>query len=298
MSAFWNWFVVALVAASIIGCLWLLFANARGTPGEGTTGHVWDDDLREYNNPLPRWWLNMFILTIVFGVAYLVIFPGLGNYAGNQGWSQSRQLEAGLAKVRAQRETVYSRLGDRDIAALSRDPAVIALGRDVFLNNCAGCHGADARGARGFPNLADRDWLYGGSPEAIVASITDGRQGQMPYFNGMIAPEVADDLFDTVKHWSDPQFSAMRRANAMKQFAISCAACHGADGRGNQALGAANLTDSIWLHGGSREHIRETILFGRKSAMPAHRDLLSANDIRVVSGYVYSLSQPAVAHGP
>ncbi|MDP3856920.1 MAG: cytochrome-c oxidase, cbb3-type subunit III [Stagnimonas sp.] len=293
MSTFWHWFIAAIAVGSIIGCLVLLFGNARGTPGEGTTGHVWDDDLREYNNPLPRWWLNLFILTIVFGVGYLIYYPGLGGFTGSSGWTQKKQLEQRMAEVQAKRQAVYARLGDRDIAALAQDPAVRSLGREVFLGNCAGCHGADAQGARGFPNLADRDWIYGGTPEAILASITQGRQGQMPPFSAALDAKAADELIDTVQHWADPAFNPARRATAMQQFALTCAACHGADGRGNALIGAPNLTDKVWLHGGSREAIRETVLFGRRSNMPAHKDILSADDIRVVAGYVYGLAPPA-----
>ncbi|HVT36030.1 MAG TPA: c-type cytochrome, partial [Nevskiaceae bacterium] len=174
---------------------------------------------------------------------------------------------------------------------LSTDPAARSLGRAIFLNNCAGCHGADAKGARGFPNLTDHDWLYGGKPDDIVASITHGRNGQMPPFNGAIPADVIDDLVATVTHWSDASLDPAVRERGMKQFAITCAACHGADGKGNPLLGSANLTDDIWLHGGSKAHVRETILYGRRSAMPAHEKILSADDIRVVAAYVYGLSQ-------
>jgi cytochrome c oxidase cbb3-type subunit III len=292
MTAFWHWFVVVLTAISIIGCLWLLFANARGTPGE-STGHVWDEDLREYNNPLPRWWLNLFIITIVFSVGYLIVYPGLGNFAGTFGWTQNQQLGERMEQVQAKRRAVYATLGDRSLDLLARDPAVRALGREVFLNNCAGCHGADARGALGFPNLADDDWLYGGQPDVIVASIESGRQGQMPFFNGALDAQAADDLVELLRRWSDPKFDTARRERAMKQFNITCVACHGADGRGNPMLGAPNLTDAVWLYGGSREQIRHSILFGRKGNMPAHRELLSADDIRLVAAYVYGLSAAA-----
>lgn len=292
MSTFWHVFIVVLTVASIIGCLWLLFGNAFGKPGEGTTGHVWDEDLREYNNPLPRWWLNLFILTIVFAVGYLVIFPGLGNFAGTSRWTQQGEMQMRLDEVKARRQMLYASLGDRDIVALARDPSVRALGQEVFLGSCAGCHGTDARGALGFPNLADGDWLYGGTPEAILASITSGRQGLMPPFNGMLDAKVLDDLVDTVQHWSDPSFDAARRERGMKQFSISCVACHGADGHGNALIGAPNLTDDTWLHGGRREDIRQGILFGRRGNMPAHAELLSADDIRVVAAYVYGLSNP------
>lgn len=291
MSPFWHGFIVVLTVASLVGCLWLLFANARGTPGEGTTGHVWDEDLSEYNNPLPRWWLNLFILTVVFAVGYLVVYPGLGSYAGIWGWTQDNQLEQRMEAVRARRQTVYASLGQRDPAALSKDPSVMALGREIFLGNCAGCHGADARGAIGFPNLADRDWLYGGSPDAIMTSIREGRHGQMPPFNGGLEAKKVDDLVAMLQHGFGTGLREERRANAMKQFSITCAVCHGAEGKGNPAMGAPNLTDDIWLHGGSTEQIRHSLLFGRQSNMPAHKDLLSADDIRVVTGYVYGLSQ-------
>lgn len=293
MTATWHWFIAGITIASLIGCLWLLVANARGKPGESTTGHVWDDDLREYNNPLPRWWLNLFLLTVAFAAGYLALYPGLGDYAGRRGWTQEKQLQERLATVQAKRQAVYAALGERDIPSLAKDEAVLALGRDLFLSNCAGCHGADALGARGFPNLADRDWLYGGTPEAIVTSITEGRHGSMPPFSALLDPTRADDLIDTVRHWSDPAFSAQRREQAMQTFRVSCAACHGADGKGNTQIGAPDLTDRTWLHGSSRERIRETILFGRNSRMPAHRELLSADEIRVVSSYVYSLSPEA-----
>jgi len=291
MSAPWHWLIIIITIVSIVGCLWLLFANARGTPGEDTTGHVWDETLREYNNPLPRWWLNLFVLTIVFAAGYLIFYPGLGNFAGSSGWTQEKQLAERLDEVKAKRQAVYAALGERDVAALARDPAVLSLGREVFLNNCAGCHGATAQGALGFPNLADKDWLYGGTPEAITTSIRDGRRGMMPPFNGVIDGPTADALVATVQHWSDSGFDPAKREIGLKQFNLTCAACHGTEAKGNPLLGSANLGDSIWLHGGGSEQIRHSILFGRQSNMPAHKEILTPDDIRVVAGYVYSLSQ-------
>jgi cytochrome c oxidase cbb3-type subunit III len=289
MSVFWHILVIFLTVASIFGCLWLLFANARGTPGESTTGHVWDDDLREYNNPLPRWWLNLFVITIVFSIGYLVVYPGLGNFAGVFGWTQQAEMQGRLDAVQQRRQSVYASLGDRDIVALAADPAVRPLGREVYLNNCAGCHGADARGAIGFPDLTDDSWLYGGTPEAIVASITSGRMGVMPHFNGMLDAQATDDLVDTLLNWSNPQFDGKRRERAMQKFATVCAACHGADAKGNVVIGAPDLTDAVWMYGGTREAVRHSILFGRSGNMPAHRELLSENDIRVVAAWVYGL---------
>ena len=294
MSAFWHWFVIVITVGSLAGSLWLLFGNARRRPGESDdTGHVWDDDLREMNNPLPRWWLNLFVLTVAFAAGYLVLYPGLGNYAGRLGWTQQAQAQAGLDAVRATRAALHAQFAGRDFAALAADPAAQSLGRELFLGNCAGCHGADARGALGFPNLADGDWLYGGTPEAILASVTHGRRGVMPPFNGVLKPEAVQALVAFVPRWNDPTLDAGTRAAGQRAFAGTCAACHGADGRGNVALGAPNLTDGTWLHGGTPERVRETILFGRTGGMPAHAELLPPEDIRLVSAYVYGLSQPA-----
>lgn len=291
MSAFWHWFVVISTLVSIVACLWLLFGNARGEPGDSTTGHVWDEDLREYNHPLPRWWLNLFVLTAVFGVGYLAFYPGLGNFAGRLGWTQDQQMAEQLGQVQAKRQSIYTALADRSLDDLAHDPSAKALGRELFLSHCAGCHGADARGALGFPNLADQDWQYGGTPEAIVASITQGRQGEMPHFVGAFDEQTAADLVATLQHWTDANFDAQRRQRALKQFNITCVACHGAEAQGNPLLGAPRLTDDIWLHGGDAEQIRHSILFGRKGQMPAHQDLLKPEDIRLLGAYVYGLSR-------
>jgi cytochrome c oxidase cbb3-type subunit 3 len=291
MSAFWHWFIIVITVLSMVGALWLLFANARGKMSTEDTGHVWDDDLREYNNPLPRWWLNLFVITVVFSIGYLVIYPGLGNFGGQSGWTSDKQLEERLSAVRAKRDAVFAQFRDQDPGTLATNAAALSLGRDVFLNTCAGCHGADARGAIGFPNLTDSDWLYGGAPEQVVATITNGRNGMMPPFNGAIDAATVDALVQTVTHWNDPQLDAAVRAKGMAQFNITCMACHGAEGKGNQMLGSPNLTDNTWLYGGTKDRVRETILFGRKGAMPAHEKLLRPDEIKVVAAYVLSVSK-------
>lgn len=290
MSQGFHLFVLIITLASIAGCLWLLFSQSRNTPGE-TADHVWDDDLRENNNPLPRWWLNLFVLTAVFGVGYLVFYPGLGNMAGRLGWTSQQEMQARLDVLTAYRSAAFARLKDQPIDVLARDAGALALGKSVFLANCAGCHGPDAMGARGYPNLTDHDWQYGGSDEAVIASVTHGRNGQMPGFHASLAPDAVDALVAFVPHWSDPGLSPGIREAGMKAFAGVCAACHGADGKGNPALGAPNLTDDIWLWGGTGKTVRDIILFGRQNHMPAHDTLLSGDEIRVAVAYVRSLAQ-------
>jgi len=293
MSPFWNIVVITLVVANIAGCLWLLIWTARRTPGEGAeTGHVWDDDLREYNNPLPRWWLNLFVITIVFAAIYLALYPGLGNLPGRLGWSSASQHDARAAVTLAKRESLYQPFEGREIADLQQDPAARALGGKLFQTNCAGCHGVDARGAKGFPNLGDGDWLYGGSAELVYASITGGRGGQMPSFFGTIDEEQLQSLVAFVRDMHRPDHSAVEYAAGIKKFSTTCVACHGADGHGNPLLGAPNLSDDIWLHGSSSAAIRETILYGRKSQMPAFESLLGETERRLLTGYVLSLGQP------
>ncbi len=289
MSAFWSMFVIVVSVAMMLACLWLLFANAKGVPGE-TGEHVWDEDLREYNNPLPRWWLNLFVLTVLFAAGYLAFYPGLGNLSGRLGWTSRGQMEADLAHLTEHRRLAYAQLKTLPVNALAKHPSALSLGRAVFMANCAGCHGADARGAIGFPDLTDRDWKFGGTPDAIITSITQGRVGMMPPLNGTLSAEALHDLVEFVPFWSDDTLPAKTRAAGLAQFASRCAGCHGADGRGLTVLGSPNLTDDIWLYGGGRERVRQAILFGRHGEMPAHETLLDADEIRVVAGYVYSLS--------
>lgn len=293
LTSGWNWAVIGLVVANILGCLALLIwtsrGPAKGSGGSDDTGHVWDGDLREYNNPLPRWWLNLFVITIVFAVAYLALYPGLGNVRGKLGWTSASQHDANAADLAARRAAVTAPFEGRSIGELRHDPRALALGSKLFQNNCAGCHGVDAQGAKHFPNLADNDWLYGNGEEQVFTTITQGRNGQMPAFYSMLDAAEAQSLIAYVRDWKQGHQGAEYEAGA-KKFAGTCAACHGADGAGNTVLGAPRLNDATWLHGGSSEDIRETILFGRKSQMPAFETLLSDTERRVVAGYVLSLS--------
>jgi len=227
----------------------------------------------------------------VFGAAYLVLYPGLGSYAGTLGWTQVKQLEEENAHAQAVYGPIYDRFAAQEVAVLAKNPEALAIGQKLFLNNCAQCHASDGGGSRGFPSLADRDWLWGGTPEAIRTSITEGRAGNMPALGPSLGAEGVKDVAAYVQSLSGSAHDSIRAAKGKETFARICVACHGADGKGNQALGAPNPTDRIWLHG-SGDAILETITKGRASRMPAHKDLLSPAKIHLLTAYVYSLSAP------
>jgi cytochrome c oxidase cbb3-type subunit III len=291
-SEIWDVYVGVLTVLSILACALLLWMQgAHKTAGTETSGHVWDEDLEEYNNPMPRWWMWLFYLTIAFGLAYLVLYPGLGSFKGTLGWSQLGQLAEENARAQAQYGPMYERFAAQEPAVLASDRAALAVGEKLFLNNCAQCHASDGRGSRGYPNLADRDWLWGGSPEAIKASITEGRTGTMPPMGAALGEQGVKDAAHYVMSLSGGAHDSIRRARGEALYKNTCAACHGAEGKGNQALGAPNLADKIWLHG-SGEEVSQTIARGRTNQMPAHKDLLSPAKINLLTAYVLSLSAP------
>ncbi len=294
MSAGWNAFVIGLVLIQVLGALWLLMSLTSNPQDEGegdTTGHTWDGDLKEYNNPLPRWWLYLFWLTAIWMLVYLVIYPGLGNIAGSLGWSQTGQYEEEIAAADARYGDIFAAFNDMTVADMAAEPEAVRLGRNLYLNNCATCHGSDARGARGFPNLSDGIWQYGGDPAVIVQTITNGRIGVMPALGAALGEGGTDEVVAYVQSLSgagsaDPAVLAA----GQQKYVQFCSACHGATGQGMAALGAPDLSDDSWLHGGSAEIIRDIIMNGRQNQMPAQRDLLSEERIRVLAAYVLSLN--------
>src|SRR5579859_2654459 len=294
-------FVVVVVFANILACLWLIWWTTRGvTASAQDTTHVWDDDLTEFNNPLPRWWLWLFILSIVFALGYLAFFPGLGNYRGLLRWTSVSQFAADDTAARGAFEQRFAADKGKSLLELSKDPAAMATARNLFALNCSSCHGADARGAKGFPNLTDQDWLWGGTEEAVYHTIAQGRNNAMPGWGPVLGADGVEQVMAYVLSLSGrrlpgPAGSADSVAAGKVRFTTMCSACHGADGRGNQALGAPNLTDAIWLHGGSVDDIRETITKGRSNAMPAHLERLGETKVRLLAAYVLSLSRPAAA---
>jgi len=298
ISTGWAWYVAALVVAGLVYCVFVLLGAARHKvvyDAQGnidkTTGHVWDGDLQELNNPLPRWWLMLFIFTLVFAVAYLFFYPGLGVYQGSLKWSATGQLENEIARAKADQDKIFGKFAGMSHEDLSRDPAAMAIGERLFLNNCAACHGSDAKGSRTFPNLTDGDWLHGGSPDKIVETITLGRQAMMPPMAAAVGtPEEVRQVAHHVLSLSGSGHNPLLAAQGRDKFKAACAACHGADGKGNQAIGAPNLSDKIWLHGWGEEAIVRAVNHGITNMMPAQSPRLSDDQIKVVASYVWGLS--------
>ena len=288
----WSWYIAIATILGLAACLALLLITARGksgTTGE-STGHVWDDDLRELNNPMPRWWMILFVITIVFGAGYLLLYPGLGSARGLLGWTSTGALEKEQQKSNAALSVVYAKYAATPFPDLARDKGAMAIGERLFINNCAACHGSDARGSKGFPNLTDNDWLHGGTQDDILETITHGRVGMMPPMAAAVGtPADVSDVADYVLGLSNSPHDAAASARGAAKFVV-CAACHGPDGKGNQAIGSANLTDDIWLHGRGMNAIVAMVDHGKTNVMPAQEHRLTPEQIHVVGAFVWSLS--------
>ncbi len=302
VSSEWSWFVIASTVAGLVFCVVVLFGSARHKvirDEQGriieTTGHVWDGDLQELNNPLPLWWMWLFLITVVFSVGYLVLYPGMGSFQGSLGWSSTGQLADELQTAKVAQDQVYARFHAAKVEDIARDPQAQAIGERLFLNNCATCHGSDARGSKGYPNLTDQDWLHGGTPQKILESVTHGRQGQMPPMAAAVGSSAdVRDVAQYVLSLSGSGHNSLQAQLGREKFR-ACAACHGADGKGNQALGAPNLTDKVWLHGWGEAAIVDIVNHGKVNAMPAQKDRLTPDQIKVLTSYVWGLSNRTAA---
>ncbi len=307
MSTGWSWYVIALVALNIVGCVWLLWWTSRRRPGDPApeeTSHVWDGDITEYNKPLPRWWINLFYLTIIFSIAYIAWYGGLGGYEGYGKWSSQNEHAARKQIEDAKLEETFRPYANQSIDRLAGDDKAVALGRSIFNNTCATCHGSSAKGAIGYPNLTDGIWHWGGSPERILETVLDGREGVMPEWGtvltGMGGPDAVDYTIAYVRTLSNPDSirNNFLAAKGKPLYEGVCVACHGVDGKGNAELGAPDLTDDYWMYGDSKESLRKTIAEGRHGSMPAHRELLGETRARLAAAYVWSLSnRPPEAQG-
>jgi cytochrome c oxidase cbb3-type subunit 3 len=294
LNLFWNWWVIIISVGSILACWWLLHWT-KGVADESTkdgesTGHVWDEDIRELNTPLPRWWLHLFNITIVFALIYLAIFPGLGNFKGFLGWTQIGQYEAEVATATSAQEGVYARFRDMDPAALMADDEAIEIGGRLFGNNCAMCHGSDGRGAKGFPNLADGVWQWGGGYDQIIFALNNGRTAAMPPMAAVLGDEGVVEVVAYVQSLSGQKADAELAAAGKAGFEMVCMACHGMDGKGNPALGAPNLTDDTWLYSSDPSDIEYAIRNGRNGKMPVFGNTLSEDHRRLLAAYVMGLT--------
>jgi cytochrome c oxidase cbb3-type subunit 3 len=297
INDFWNIYVVVLVIASLLFCAFIILSN-KGARPSGTVelhGHQWDETLAEWNNPLPRWWVWLFWITIVFAIVYLIAYPGLGRFGGKLDWSSANAYSKEVKDADAKVAPLFERYAKMDLKQVAADPDARAMGERLYLNNCAQCHGTDARGSRGFPNLTDADWLYGGEPEAIKTTITGGRNAMMPPFAATLDGEQVRDVVQYVRSLSGLTGDNMRIQRGKDVFATNCAACHGADAHGNQIVGAPNLTDGVWLYGSTEAIVTQTVSRGRNGHMPAHGELLGDNKVHLVAAYVWGLSNTTAA---
>lgn len=293
-SNFWPIWITAISVGGILACglgLWLTSKIKVATkPGDDTSGHIWDEDLREMNNPLPRWWVWMFVITIIFSLFYLVAYPGAGSYAGKLGWTSANQYDKEVEVANKALEPLYAKFAAMPVEELSKNPEAKAIGERLFMNNCAQCHASDAKGSKGFPNLTDNDWIYGGSPEKIQETITAGRIGMMPPMAAMVGSEEdVKNVANYVLSLSGSMFDSGRAGLGKEKFA-TCAACHGPEGKGNQAIGAPNLSDNIWLHGAGEASIIKRVNEGKTNQMPAWEAKFSPAQIQVLTAYVWGLS--------
>lgn len=295
-SSFWGIFILVTTVLSIVAMFVLvgIFKGGKKVTSdrdEDTTGHIWDEDLKELNNPLPGWWLNLFYITLVFGVIYLILYPGLGSFKGVKKWTQVNQYEDEVKAASEKYDPLYEQFVNQDIAALADNPEAVKIGQRLYSAYCTTCHGSDAGGARGFPNLRDDDWLWGGDPNAIKTTIMNGRQGAMPAWKEMIEDEEIDQVTEYVISLGGRAHDSAMAQKGKNIFSQYCAVCHGAEGKGTPMMGAPNLTDDIWLYGGSKASIVETINGGRSGRMPPHKEFLGEARVHLLATYIYSLSK-------
>lgn len=295
MSTFWSLWIVVLTLTNLALVLWVLLANRKVAvrddedPENRTTGHVYDG-IEEFDNPLPRWWFNLFIATLVFSAIYLLLYPGLGSFSGLLNWTSTKELRGHQQQAQARFSEQFGAYLETPIKELAEDPEAMKMGLRLFANNCAVCHSSDGGGNWGYPNLTDNDWLWGGSPERIKQSITLGRRATMPGWSDSLGETGIAQVTEYVLSLSGREHDEAMAEQGEQKFARTCVACHGADGKGNNNLGAPNLTDDVWLYGGAPSDIRQTLREGRNGEMPAQKDLLKEDRIHILAAYVYSLS--------
>ncbi len=301
MTSFWSWYVTLLSLGTIAALVWLLLATRKGQrpdSTEETVGHSYDG-IEEYDNPLPRWWFMLFVGTVVFALGYLALYPGLGNWKGllpgyEDGWTQVKEWQREMDKADEQYGPLYAKYAAMPVEGVAKDPQALKMGGRLFASNCSVCHGSDAKGAYGFPNLTDDDWLWGGEPETIKTTILHGRQAAMPAWKDVIGEEGIRNVAGYVRSLSGrdtPEGISVDIEQGQKIFAANCVVCHGPEAKGVTAMGAPNLTDNVWLYGSSFAQIQQTLRYGRNGRMPAQEAILGHDKVHLLAAYVYSLSQ-------
>jgi len=301
MTSFWSWYITLLSLGTIAALVWLLLATRKGQrhdSTEETVGHSYDG-IEEYDNPLPRWWFLLFVATVIFALGYLVLYPGLGNWKGvlpgyEGGWTQVKEWQREMDKANEQYGPLYAKFAAMPVEQVAQDPQALKMGGRLFASNCSVCHGSDAKGAYGFPNLTDGDWLWGGAPETIKTTIMGGRQAAMPAWRDVIGEDGIRNVAGYVRSLSGrdtPEGINVDIEQGQKIFAANCVACHGPAGKGTQAMGAPDLTDNVWLYGSSFGQIQQTLRYGRNGRMPAQEHILGNDKVHLLAAYVYSLSQ-------
>lgn len=301
MTSFWSWYVVILTTGTLLALTWLIFATRKGQRSDTTdqtVGHVYDG-IEEYDNPLPRWWFMLFVGTIIFAVGYLVLYPGMGNWKGilpgyDGGWTSTKQYEREITKADDKYGPIFSKYAAMSIEEVAKDEQALKMGGRLFASNCSVCHGSDAKGSHGFPNLTDNDWIWGGDAETIKLTIMKGRNAAMPGWEAALGNDGIKNVTGYVRSLSglkNPEGVDLEAGQ--KSFNTMCVACHGADAKGNPMLAAPNLSDRIWLYGSSFAQVQQTIRHGRNGQMPAQEDFLGNDKVHLLAAYVYSLSHGA-----
>ena len=301
MTSFWSWYVTLLSLGTIAALVWLLLATRKGQrpdSTEETVGHSYDG-IEEYDNPLPRWWFMLFVGTVIFALGYLALYPGLGNWKGilpgyEGGWTQVKEWQREMDKADEQYGPLFAKYAAMPVEEVAKDAQALKMGGRLFASNCSVCHGSDAKGAYGFPNLTDNDWLWGGEPETIKTTILHGRQAAMPAWRDVIGEEGIRNVAGYVRSLSGrdtPEGISVDIEQGQKIFAANCVVCHGPEAKGVAAMGAPNLTDNVWLYGSSFAQIQQTLRYGRNGRMPAQEAILGNDKVHLLAAYVYSLSQ-------
>ena len=299
MSAGWSAFVIALVVLNVAGCVWLIWWTARrrpGDPGATDTSHVWDENITEYNKPMPRWWINLFYITIVFTIGYLAWYPGFGAFAGTSRWTSAGEHDADKRAEDRKLAATFAPYAGKPIDQIAKDPKALHLGKAVFANNCATCHGSTAQGAIGYPNLTDDIWHWGGAPDQILETVLNGRQAAMPAWESALGGKQGVTAVAVYLQSMRGEKVDTSLANIGKnKYETICVSCHGVDGKGMQALGAPDLTDDYWLYGDDLAALEQSIGQGRNGQMPAHAPIVGETRARLAAAYVWSLSQGKAA---